>query len=130
MGQGTWIDWESSNARVSARRGGYGPPPWCNSLFAALVAFIGGVSAYDGYLVIRTGPSICQYEKNPIGLYLIEYNHGDPSIFLRLKAAGTILALSALCVLRRRSRRLASRVVVVLVLFQGALLFWLTNPFS
>lgn len=97
-------------------------------LFTFLLAFIGGVSTYDGYLVVRTGESIREFEKNPIGLYLIEYNHGDPSLFLRLKAAGTIIALSALCVLHRRSQRLASRVAIALVVFQGGLLLFLENP--
>jgi len=116
--------------RASQRSDG----PNCTALwlvaFGLFLAFIGGVSLYDGYLVVRTGDAIRDYEKNPIGLYLINYNNGDPSIFLRVKAAGTILTLTALCLLSRRSRRLASRVAVALVVFQAGLLLFLENPFS
>ena len=51
--------------------------------------FVGAVSLYDGYLVLRTGDEIRQFEKNPVGLFLIEHNHGDPIVFLIVKAIGT-----------------------------------------
>lgn len=89
---------------------------------AAAVLFVGGVSFYDGYLVIRTGDMIVEYEKNPVGLYLIKFNHNDPSLFLRLKAAGTILVLSALIALHRRSPRMAAPVWGALVFFQSGLM--------
>ena len=98
-------------------------------LFALALIFVGASSAYDGYLVVRTGDMIEQFERNPVGKYLIHFNNGDPSIFLRVKAAGTVLALFALSVLHRRSRRLASPVEMGLVLFQSGLLFYLENPF-
>ena len=98
--------------------------------FVSVMAFIGGVSAYDGYLVVRTGPVIREFEKNPVGVYLIDCNDGNPDLFLRFKAAGTLLALTALSVLHRHSRRLASPVALALVLFQGGLLLFLENPFS
>jgi hypothetical protein len=98
--------------------------------FMSVMAFIGGVSAYDGYLVVRTGPIIREFEKNPIGLYLIDCDDGDADLFLRVKAAGTLLTLTALSVLNRHSRRLASPVALALVVFQGGLLLFLENPFS
>ncbi len=91
--------------------------------FLAVVLFVGGVSFYDGYLVVRTGDQIRAFEKNPIGLYLIEYNNGNPSLFLRLKAAGTVIALTLYAALHRSSRRLARPVALGLVLFQTGLLF-------
>ena len=47
-------------------------------VFAAAMLFVGAVSVYDGYLVIRTGDEITHFEKNPVGLFLIEHNHNDP----------------------------------------------------
>jgi hypothetical protein len=98
--------------------------------FMSVLAFIGGVSAYDGYLVVRTGPIIREFERNPVGIYLIDCDDGDPDLFLRVKAAGTLLTLTALSVLHRHSRRLASPVAAALVVFQGGLLLFLENPFS
>lgn len=91
------------------------------SLTAALF-FIGAVSLYDGYLVIRTGDLIVEYELNPVGLYLIQFNHSDPSLFLRLKAAGTIVVLCVLVLLHRQSPRIARPVSGALVAFQSGLM--------
>jgi hypothetical protein len=105
------------------------PIPSWTPFFIAVVLFIGGVSAYDGYLVVRTGPMIRDFEKNPVGLYLINCADGSPDIFLRVKAAGTLLTLVGLTVLHRHSRRLAGPVEFALVVFQGGLLLFLENPF-
>lgn len=99
-------------------------------LFMSTLAFVGAVSLYDGYLVVRTGDEIEAFEKNPVGLYLIEMDNGSPDVFLRVKAAGTIVALSGLSILRRRSRRLAGPIAFALVAFQTGLLIFLENPFS
>jgi hypothetical protein len=99
----------------------------CTAMFTTVLFFVGGVSAYDGYLVVRTGEMIRDFEKNPVGRYLIDRNNGDPALFLRVKAAGTIVALTALAVLRNRSRRLAGPVAVGLVFFQCGLLIFLES---
>jgi hypothetical protein len=94
-------------------------------VFAALMLFVGAVSVYDGYLVIRTGEDIVQYERNPVGLYLLQCDHGDPTLFLMTKALGTSAVLAALTVLYRRSPRLAFPVASTLMLFQAGLLLFL-----
>jgi hypothetical protein len=94
-------------------------------MFAAAMLFVGAVSLYDGYLVIRTGADIVEFEKNPVGLFLIERNHGDPALFLMAKAAGTVLVLISLTLLYRRSQRLAVPVATALMLFQAGLLAFL-----
>ena len=99
-------------------------------LFTTALIFVGAVSAYDSYLVVRTGDMIEDFEKNPVGLYLIKIDNGNTSVFLRVKAAGTIVALSALSYLHRRSRRLASPIAFGLFAFQTGLLLFLENPFS
>jgi hypothetical protein len=94
-------------------------------IFAAVMVVVGAISVYDGYLVIRTGDEISHFEKNPVGLFLIQHNHGDPTVFLMAKAAGTAAVLAALTVLYRRSRRLALPVAYALLLFQTGLLVFL-----
>ncbi|HEV8001840.1 MAG TPA: hypothetical protein VGP63_18280 [Planctomycetaceae bacterium] len=96
-------------------------------VFAAAMLFVGAVSVYDGYLVIRTGDEITHFEKNPVGLFLIEHNHNDPTLFLMAKAAGTSLVLAALTVLYRRSPRIAFPVASALMLFQSGLLVFLVR---
>jgi hypothetical protein len=94
-------------------------------VFAAALLFVGGVSVYDGYLVLRTGDEIRHFEKNPVGLYLIEHNHGDPTVFLLAKAAGTLTVLAAMTMLYRHSPRLAFSVASALIIFQASLLVFL-----
>ncbi|HEV3299689.1 MAG TPA: hypothetical protein VG055_08600 [Planctomycetaceae bacterium] len=89
--------------------------------------FVGAVSLYDGYLVLRTGDEIRHFEKNPVGLFLIEHNHGDPIVFLIVKAIGTCIVLSALTLLYRRSQRIAFPVASALMLFQAGLLIFLVR---
>jgi hypothetical protein len=93
--------------------------------FAAILLFVGAVSVYDGYLVIRTGDMIGEFEKNPVGLRLIEFNHGDPTLFLIAKGIGTCVALVTMVVLYRRWRRIAVPVAYALLVFQAGLLLYL-----
>jgi len=116
----------SRSAAVSSDR----PTLRAPVILLGVILFVGGSSAYDGYLVVRTGDMIRDFERNPVGRFLIDYNNGDPTLFLRVKAAGTVLALSALSLLHRRSLRLASPVELALVVFQSGLLCYLENPFG
>lgn len=118
------VDDRSSLARRDSNFSSWSP------VFVAVLVFVAGVSAYDGYLVVRTGPLIREFEKNPVGIYLINCDDGNPSVFLRVKAAGTLVTLTGLCLLQRHSKRLAGPVELALVVFQGGLLFFLENPFS
>jgi hypothetical protein len=95
--------------------------------FAAILFYVSAVSAYDGYLVVRTGDEIRNFEQNPIGLLLINCNGGNPSLFLVVKAAGTLLVLILLRALNHRSRRLARPVTLAIALFQSGLLLFLEN---
>jgi hypothetical protein len=98
-------------------------------LFVSTLIFVAGVSLYDGYLVVRTGSMIRDFELNPMGQYLIRCDDGDINVFLRVKAAGTLVSLAGLCLLHRHSRRLAGPVEFAMVAFQGGLLLFLENPF-
>ena len=94
---------------------------------ALMILYVGAISAYDGYLVIKTGEGIRDLERNPIGRYLIQLNDGDPAVFLRAKAAGTIVVLASLSFLHLRSKRLALPAELALVVFQTGLLVYLHN---
>lgn len=94
-------------------------------VFASVLLFVGAVSVYDGYLVLRTGDEIREFEKNPVGLCLIDCNHGDPTLFLIAKGIGTSIVLASLTVLYRRSQRIAFPVAYALLLFQTGLLIFL-----
>jgi hypothetical protein len=96
-----------------------------NPLFTAILIYVGAVSFYDGYLVIRTGDLIGDLEQNPVGLLLINCNGGDPSLFLALKAVGTLIVLGTLEVLNRHSQRIACPVSLAVALFQSWLLIFL-----
>jgi hypothetical protein len=94
----------------------------------SVILYVGAVSLYDGYLVVAVGDMILESELNPVGLYLIEYNHADPSLFLRLKAAGTLVALAGFSLLWQKSPRLAKPVGLAIVAFQTGLLVFLEMP--
>jgi len=94
-------------------------------LFASVLLFVGAVSVYDGYLVLRTGAEIREFEKNPVGLCLIECNHGNPTLFLIAKGVGTSVVLASLTLLYRRSQRMAFPVAYALLVFQAGLLIFL-----
>lgn len=118
------------NEEITKRHTGGSPPAGSASIFAMVLAFVAAVSFYDGYLVVRTGDMILDFEKNPVGSYLIRFNHGDPSLFLLVKAAGTVLVLSILGAVHRCSRRLAGPIAFAVVVFQTGLLIFLTDPLS
>lgn len=95
-------------------------------LFLALCTFIGLVSVYDGYLVERYSEIIIHMEENPVGSYLLHMAHGDTSLFLRVKAAGTVVVLGALAFLYLRVQRWAFPVAHSVAAFQFTLLLYLT----
>ena len=93
-------------------------------VFVGVLIFVASVSIYDGYLVIRTGSMIREFELNPMGQYLIKCDDGDIDVFLRVKAAGTLVSLGRLVPAaspfeatggpgRVRARRLSGRAAVV-----------------
>jgi hypothetical protein len=101
-------------------------PVW-GLLFAGLLCYVSAISAYDGYLIVRTGDMIGDFERNPVGLLLIKCNGGDPALFLLAKTVGTIFVLYALRALNRHSQRLARPVALAVAMFQSGLLIFLEN---
>jgi hypothetical protein len=95
------------------------------AFFLAAWTWIGGVSAYDGYLVKHYEVCILQEERNPLALHIIRASGNDVMPFLWLKAAGTLLVLAILGWLYRWAPRLALPVVQGVAGFQFLLLLFI-----
>ena len=95
--------------------------------FAVLWTFIGFVSLFDSFLIVRFSDVIIDVEENPVGAYLLTLSNGSPWIFVRTKAAGTLLVLSALVGLYRYRRGWAFPVTGSVACFQCCLLLYLTS---
>tara|TARA_Y100000310_G_scaffold65019_1_gene60540 strand:- start:2142 stop:2486 length:345 start_codon:yes stop_codon:yes gene_type:complete len=87
-------------------------------LYSILWIGIGLMSAYDAFWLVKNREFISSIEKNPLGLWLIELDDGDVSIFVSLKLAGTMLALGILALLYRYKRRWAWVCVVSVFIVQ------------
>ena len=93
--------------------------------FPACWSFIGMVSAFDTYLIDRFGDVLVTLEENPVGMFLINLNGGNVSVFIRLKLAGTVLVMSVLAGLYFYHRRWSFPVTASVAAFQFGLLFYL-----
>lgn len=93
--------------------------------FLAMWLFVGLVSAYDAWLVVRYWDTIAQFERNPICAYFINLGEGNSELFLRVKTGGTLTVLSVLAGLYRNNRRLALPVAGAVSAFQLGLLIYL-----
>lgn len=97
----------------------------------AACLFIGLVSAYDAYLTMAYAPFLVQLEVNPIGRTIMRLDEGNflqmqrIALFLGLKFAGTICAISVIHFLGHYQRRWASPVALSLAAFQVLLLIYL-----
>ena len=95
--------------------------------FAILWSFIGIVSLFDGFLVARFSGVIQEVEQNPVGSFLLDLDHGRPGVFLRTKAAGTLLVLTTLVGFYRYRRGWALPITGAIACFQCGLLLYLTS---
>lgn len=115
-----WPDWQWSADGLRLAQ-----PTWQVG-FLLMWLFVGLVSAYDAWLVVRYWDSILQLEKNPICVYFIRLGNGRSDIFLRVKTSGTLTVLSVLAGLYRNDRRVGWTVTGALSGFQLGLLAYLT----
>lgn len=94
--------------------------------YSVFVSFIAAVSLYDAALVLYYSDCIIYLEENPVGLFLIKYNDGNPLLFVLLKLVGTGLVVTALLRLFSCFRNLAVPVVTGVASVQMALLLYLS----
>jgi hypothetical protein len=87
---------------------------------------IAAVSIYDILVSLRYREELAMLEENPLGIWLIQLGDGDVGVFMRFKAAGTLLVLLTLFRMMSRDSRLLMPVTGALASFQSVLLFYLT----
>jgi len=96
------------------------------------LAIISTVAVYDMHLTIRYSLSLKQYEQNPIGRWLMNLDQlgmnaiPDLTLFLSLKALGTISVLIVIVGLVRWRARVGHPVGFGVATFQIALAYYLT----
>ena len=111
---------ESSKRRAFAARGRH-QLFW----FIGLLIFVIVVSVHDAGLLVLNQELIVEYERNPIGAWLIAHNAGSVWLFVYLKLIGTGLVSAILAGLYEQVQSTACAIVGVLALVQGALLIYL-----
>ena len=65
------------------------------------------------------------YEQNPIGMYLIQLDKGDVSLFIFLKVLGTFTVMATLYMLRKYKITWAYIIASILTILQCILLVYL-----
>jgi hypothetical protein len=93
-------------------------------LFVVSWLVIGAVSAINTFLTVKYRAVMQTTEENPLGLYLIQQDGNDVSLFVGWKVAGTIACLGLLIVVARYARRGVANVVFGTVAAAQGLLLW------
>ena len=96
------------------------------SLSKVQTAFVGLVSVYDAWLIVRFADMIWYTEENPVGMALLRVADGGIGLFVASKLAGSALALAVLLWLMSRHREIARPVLNAVTTFQAWLLWYLT----
>jgi hypothetical protein len=107
---------------------------WYSSLIAiySYLTVVASVSIYDFVLTVQYAECLEQMEENPIGRWIMGLDHlkfgqiADPTMFLILKALGTILVLAIMYVLFTRRTRIGHPVALGVASFQIVLACYLT----
>lgn len=89
-------------------------------------AFVGAVSGYDAWLVVRYSGVIREIEENPVGVAMIRLANGAVAPFVIVKLLGSALAVGILFRLISRHHHLARPVLNAITAFQIWLLWYLT----
>lgn len=92
----------------------------------AQILFIGIVSLYDAWLVVRFARMIMWHERNVVGRYLIQAAGGDVTLFVTCKLIGTAVVLGTLMWLYGNYRTMAIPVTRSITVFQVWLLWFLS----
>lgn len=95
-------------------------------VFAVCCLLVVAISVHDAMLVVLPRNVIHEFEQNPFGLWLIELQGGDVSLFVWIKFMGTSVVCTALIMLYQTRRRLAILVSSGLAMCQITLLWYLS----
>ena len=70
-------------------------------IFVVCCIIIVLVATVDIYWLIKNSEVILEYEKNPVGTWLINKDNGSVALFTSLKMLGTFIVITTLSVLYR-----------------------------
>ena len=70
-------------------------------IFIICCAIIVLVAAVDVYWLIKNSEVILEYEKNPMGTWLVHTDNGSVALFTSLKMLGTFIVITTLSALYR-----------------------------
>jgi hypothetical protein len=90
-----------------------------------LLVLIAAISVHDAWLVVLNDQVIAEFERNPIGRWLIELNSGSVHLFVTVKLIGTSLVCGVLSTLHDSAPRIGRLVTWPIACFQLALLTYL-----
>jgi hypothetical protein len=99
---------------------------WREILFASLLLFVAAVSVHDAALVVLLDDLIADFERNPVGCWLIEVAHGSIWLFLFVKLFGTAVVSATQVMIYQRRPQLAWVITSSLASFQFGLLLYLS----
>ncbi len=100
--------------------------PYRAILFAALLLFIAAVSVHDAVLVVLLEDLIQEFERNPVGCWLIEIAQGSVWLFVLVKLMGTSLVGAAQVMIYQWRPHMALASTSALAGFQLGLLLYLS----
>lgn len=90
-----------------------------------LLLLIAAISVHDAWLVVLNDQVIAEFERNPLGRWLIDLNSGSVHLFVTVKLIGTSLVCGVLSTLHDTSPRIGRLVTWPIACFQLALLTYL-----
>ncbi len=100
--------------------------PYRSILFAGLLLFIAAVSVHDAMLVVLLDDLIQEFERNPVGSWLLEVAQGSVWLFVLVKLLGTSLVGAGQVMIYQWRPRMALASTGALAGFQLGLLLYLS----
>jgi hypothetical protein len=94
--------------------------------FALLLLFVAAVSVHDAALVVLLQDMIRDFERNPIGCWLIEFAHGSVWLFVLTKLLGTAIVAATQVMIYQWRPQMALAITTALASFQFGLLLYLS----
>ena len=83
------------------------------------------ISAIDIYWLVKNASLILEFEKNPLGKWLIQKDDGSVALFTSLKVIGTFIVILTLTLLYRLHAYKTMIIACILAMFQLLLLCYL-----
>ena len=93
--------------------------------FILLLIFISLVSSIDIYWSIHNQSELINVEKNPLGRYLINADHGSVGLFMACKSMGTVFVLGILSFLYKYRKKWAWWAIITIAMVQLLVLTYL-----